>query len=247
MRFANSSLIIINETLVADANSKRGARAVATVRLTDRFAYVFRTSITKFITVVTTASLWCDASAHFAWFTTDWFANARVHRCVTVVTGTHLRCYARAENAGLVAFRGENADKAIELVHLVTIQTFANIRRNAVAVYARAITNRLARERGGVVFDYLVTGTARADMRFVAISVATFAFLVADRTTSESVRIHPIVLVTATYVRFDARAVDATIRALRYTCFLVVRVVRSAISYVTCANVRFQAVSLLAR
>lgn len=151
MRLANwIRLIVINKTLVTDAYSRPDTRAVATVHLTDRFAYVFRTFITVSVTVVTLASLWR---------------------------------YARAKNAGSVALR--QAGETIVLL-LVIIQAFADIRRHAKTVFAFAITNRLAHERGEVS-TFLVTGTTRADMRFVAISVISFAFLVTDGTTSESV------------------------------------------------------------
>lgn len=181
MWFANRlRLIVINKTLVADAFSGRDTRAVATVHLADRLAYAFRTFIAISVTVVALASLWRDASAHFAWFATIWLANARVHRLITVVAKTHLRRYALAENADF-AFR--HAGEAIGLILLVTNQAFTDVRRHAIAVSAFAIAYRLAHE----VFNFLEAGTARADMRFVAISVVTFALLVTDGTTSESV------------------------------------------------------------
>lgn len=99
---------------------------------------------------------------------------------------------------------------------LVTVCASTDIRCYAIAIYTRRCTDRFASDGRRIVPRFLVTGKTRADIRFGAVPVVLLTFFVANGTTSESVGIHPVILVTIANVRLDAYAVDAALCAHRH-------------------------------
>jgi len=211
-------------TLVAGAYVGCDTRAVAAVRLADRFADVSgdaEETVTRFAV----AGFRRRAGAHHAWLAADRLAHARVHLPVTVVAGADPGSRALAESATLVAFWAAGETR-IGLVAFVTVLAAANVGRRAMAIRARAIADRLASARIRAEFvrlDFYVTGTAEANVRFGAVSVIPLAFYVTHGTARESIRIHPVTVVAAADLHVDAGAVDATVCAHRRAQFSAIR------------------------
>lgn len=241
VRFASRFCVtVVIEALVAGAYPRRGASAVAAVEFADRLADVFGAGH-EAVTVIATAALGRHADPHPAGFAADRLADARVRRSVAAVACANLRRRARAKDATRAAPR-RAGEVRIELVLLVTVRAVADVGRCAVTVRARTFAYGLALVHG-VVVRFSVTRPARANVRLGAESVVPLALVGADRQASDAVRAHPVALVAIANIRLDADPVDAAVRAHR----LAICAVRSLVSGVAPAQVRFYADSLLAR
>lgn len=167
------------------------------------------------VAFVAVASLRRHARAHHAGFAADRFADARVHRSVTVIAGACPRRRARPENARLVALRP--AFEGLVGLHLEAVRTQrADVRGYATTVGARTIADGLAHKRRGVVAGSPVTRTARAHIRLGAVAVISLAFRVANGPTGKSVRVHPVAFVAIANFRIDTSTVDTAVRAFRH-------------------------------